>query len=285
MEINNNLGFFDYYEDRKVVIFSEEDIFIKDYYSNVSLTKKHIKDYKIINIVYLGSKTIFICTKDNILLLTDFLNSIIETKKTSIIDKKFFGGIKINDKVIAFVSNKLLLNGENQIIFYNINTRKVKAEKSLKGFSYTMSKNSLAIMPIPKKYKQNENNILLLCGCKKYTKKGKNGILFVILEMSNKNIYNIKKEFYNTNNFEVYCFCPLFNINNKLLLNESKNEINQDETEYVLVGGLDLKKSQGLIKLYKLNEVNNNLKLEFIIDINIKENDSKIFKGFKGAIT
>ena len=284
LEIKNNLGFFDYSEDKKVVIFSDEDIYIKDYYSNVSLTKNHIKDYKIINIVYFGSKTIFICTKDKILLLTDFLNSIIETKKTSIIDKKYIGGIKINDKIIAFVSNKLLLNGENQIIFYNINTRKVKIEQSLKGFSYTMSKNNLALMSIPKKYKQNENNILLLCGCKKYTKKGKNGILFVILEMSHKNINNIKREFYNTNNFEVYCFCPLFNINNKLFLND-KNEINQEETEYVLVGGLDLKKSQGLIKIYKVIEVNNKLKLEYIIDINIKENDSHIFKGFKGAIT
>ena len=286
LEIKGCLGFFDYSEEKKIVVFTEKDLFIREYHSNASFLRNNIEDIKIENIVYLGSKTIFICSDKSILLLTDFLNSIVQTKKVSIINNKYFGGIKINDKIVAFVSNKLLLKGENQIIFYNVNTKKVTKDKKLKGYSYTMSKNNIEIMTIPKKYNKNEDNRLLFCGCKKYALKDKNGILLVILEMNKKNINKIYEKFYNTNNFEVYCFCPIYNFNNKVILEENKTEKNQEETEYLLVGGLDLDKSEGLIKLYKVNQ---QLKLEFISDINIekynKEDNSNIFKGFKGAIT
>ena len=292
LEIKDSLGFFDYIEETKIIIFSKNNFYIRDYYSNASPTRQNIKDYEIVNIVYFGSKNIFICTEKDIILLTDFLNSIIETKKTTIYEKKkYFGGIKINDKNVAFVSNKLLLNGESQIIFYNTSSRKITQKDSLKGYSYTLSKNNLAIMSIPKKYSKNEDDKLLFCGCTKYNRDDKNGILLIHLEINkNKNILNIKKKFYNTKNFQVYCFCPLLSIKNIMFLDQNPKNSNIEDTEYIFVGGLDTNKSEGSIKLYRIiYNKNNKIKLEFISDVNtqkyIKLNSPNIFKGFKGAIT
>ena len=46
---------------------------------------------------------------------------------------------------------------------------------------------------------------VLLCACKKYTRNQKNDILLV--NINNQDIVNYK--FYDTNNFEVFCFCQL----------------------------------------------------------------------------
>ena len=39
------------------------------------------------------------------------------------------GGTKINDKEEAFTSNRFLPNKEDQMIFYNINTRKINVKQ------------------------------------------------------------------------------------------------------------------------------------------------------------
>ena len=67
------------------------------------------------------------------------------------------------------------------------------------------------------------------------------------------------------------------------------NQINEEKTEYILVGRFDLFKKEGLIKLYKiLVSEDGKIKLKFITDItdekNVKGNGSQ-FKGFKGPIT
>ena len=290
LEIQGSLGFFHFKEDNRLVIFTKNALYIRDYDSDTSPTYQQLKDFQIRNIVYLGSKAIFICTENNVLLLTDFLNTIIQTTKHSIIEKRYMGGIKINDNIVAFVSNKLLSNGENKIIFYNINTTKINESAKLNGYSYTISKNNLALITMPKKYGKTWNNqFLLFCGCKKYCKHDKNGILFAILEIKNKNNIEINKVFYHTKSFEVYCFCPIFRINYRTIFQEDSNQINEEETEYILVGGFDSFKKEGLIKLYKiLVSEDGKIKLEFIIDItvekNVKGNGSQ-FKGFKMPIT
>ena len=62
--------------------------------------------------------------------------------------------------------------------------------------------------------KENKHNInykVLLCACKKYIKNQKNGILLVNINEkdSSQNEAKISYIFYNTKNFEVYCFCPI----------------------------------------------------------------------------
>ena len=52
-------------------------------------------------------------------------------------------------------------------------------------------------MSIPKKYNKNEDDKLLFCGCTKYNRDDKNGILLIYLEINNnKNILNMKKKFF-----------------------------------------------------------------------------------------
>ena len=241
-----NLGFFEYEEEKKIVIFSRKELYIK-LYNNLSQATKINPGFKIVNIIYLKSKTIFICTHNEILKLTDFMNSIMRTKEDSIYNKAYMNGIKINDKIVGFTSNSFLPNGEDQLIFYNLNSRKINKKDNIKGFSFTLSRNNLTILDIPKIYDNKGNNKILLCGCKKYLKNQKNGILFVVLEINNNNI-NKHIYFSDTKNFEVYCFCPIFKIKDKSIFKKEGIVI----TEYILVGGFDTDKQQGLIKLYQI---------------------------------
>ena len=79
-------------------------------------------------------------------------------------------------------------------------------------YSFVLSRNNLSIIPIPDKYNKKQNGKLLFCACKKYMKHQSNGILLLKLELDNNEI-NIYKTFYNTFNFEVYCFCNIFKNN------------------------------------------------------------------------
>ena len=122
----------------------------------------------------------------------------------------------------------------------------------------------------------------------------------------NKNInyINISKIFYDTGNFQVYCFCQILKFDYlKEIMILNRYEKIMTETEYFLVGGFDSIKKKGLIKLYQLNYNNDNFDLtdiEYIQDIEIKKeykkdsknlnngnNSNKIknFKGFRGPIT
>ena len=195
----SNLGYFEYEEEEKIVFFSKKELYIQTY-NNFSQTNKIVPDFQIINIIYLKSKTIFACTNEGILLLTDFMNSIMRTQKNKIYDKAYMGGIKINDKTVGFSSNRFLAKGEDQMIFYNVNTRKVSTKLKISGFSFTLSRNNLILMDIPREFDKSGNNKILLCACKKYLKGQKNGILLLKLEINNNNITKIDKEFYDTRN-------------------------------------------------------------------------------------
>ena len=143
---------------------------------------------------------------------------------------------------------------------------------------------------------------IILCACTSYSSHTKNGILFIDYNTDENG--NSKTIFYDTKDFQVFCFCPI-----KEPESSAKNEINEQSdhlkvTEYFFVGGFDKKRREGRIKLYKLDienartkNVNGIIFLQDIeidktkIDISTKskneknKNVNKGFQGFKGAIS
>ena len=226
-------------------------------------------------------KTSIICTENGVFDIENLFEKIFRENKYKINDKNFWGGIKINQNIIAFTSNKILPNGNDEIIIYNINSK--KNIDIIKGYSFILSHNNLTIMP-----RKETKNIILLCACKKYIKGQKNGILLLTLKIDNNVI--ISKRFYETGNFEVYCFCPIIICDdlNNIILNKKENKVKN--SKYFLIGGFDCNKGRGLIKLYKVKYKKNfeNTQIEYIQNVEITKyfiNDSNCFNGFKGPIT
>ena len=199
----------------------------------------------------------------------------------------YIGGIKLTDDYIAFTSNSILSKGENKLVFFNSKSKIFLEEFEIKNYSFTISENNCSIMG---KLEQ-KNSKLLLVACKKYFKEDKNGILLVNLKFNEGDIKKTYQKFYDTKNFEVYCFCPLVEIKTNIDLNNDNVQKIEIETEYFLLGGLDLEKREGLIKLYKVIYYDEfeKIEIEFIHDIIIEKkkgkNDLECFKGFKGPIS
>ena len=184
----------------------------------------------------------------------------------------FRSGIKINDNIVALSSNSVIKHGQDNLSFYNIETQETK---NIFGYSYIYGTNGLSLMNIKGKK-------ILLCACKKYLPEQKNGIL--IIDLSTINNDNISEIFFETNNFEVNCFCPILDIKNKNKDKYDGDNIKYKETEYFFVGGFDEEKGEGIIQLYKAfyDIEENHISIEYLQDIEFKSND--IFKG-EGSIT
>ena len=197
-------------------------------------------------------------------------------------ENTYRNGIKINDNTFAFTSNSIIPNGQDKLIFVNFNSKKISNE--IKGYSFIYSSNGLNLFSSDKGgVKFN----ILFCACKKYYSEQKNGILIVDLQLENNQ--EIEHSFHDTDNFEVFCFCQIFNFKNKNL-DENRGEIKTKEAEYektdfFLVGGFDEEKGEGVIKLYKILYGNKPYftKIEYIQDIEIEINEK--FGGFESAIT
>ena len=209
-------------------------------------------------------------------LFCDLFSSIIAPYKKKLIINKFYNSaIQINKNLIALTSNSILPNGEDKLIIYNNLIKEIYYE--IKGYSFISSNSSNGLSIITK----NENNILL-CACKQYKKYQKNGIILVNVKFEEKP--KINYFYYDTRNFEVYCFCQIYILDktNNKILDENKITI---ATDYFLVGGFDKNKGRGIIKLYKIIENKTFLesKIEYIQDIEIEKKEK--FKGFKGPIS
>ena len=173
------------------------------------------------------------------------------------------GCIKINDNYIVLTSNSILPNGEDLLCIYDTNIKRFI--KKLE-FSFAIEENGLNLMDVIEEDDEKDkksNNKLLLCACKKYIESQNNGILIMDTKIGEKQkLYYV---FYDTNDFEVNCFCPLkIKKNNELII-----------TNYFLAGGLDKEKRQGMIKLYKVqyNEKGNDkINIEYLQDIIIEDN-------------
>ena len=276
--------------EKKDIILFYSNYIIKAYsLKDMQEKKGEIKDISNIfikNIIQINKNIFIICSKNSILLMEnlDINNDLIQLNKNTIYEKSYIGAIKINDNNFAFTSNRVLSNGEDKIIFYNLKFKKFI--KEIKGYSFIESRNNLSTIPIPDKYNKTKNDKLLFCACKKYIKSQKNGILLLKLKIIDNDINDIYKIFYKTGNFEVYCFCNISKFNNNIIIGNKKNNY----TEYILIGGYDNYKRKGLIKLYEIiyNEDIEKIKLEYIQDIQIdkiKNINSKSFEGFKKPIT
>ena len=221
------------------------------------------------------------CNENGLYLLTD-LSSGDKYKKCYTLDKKvYINIIKINSSLVALTSNKCLKNGQDKISFYNNKTKKLNDDILIQdNYSFTISKNNLTLVDISEKYDKREYK-LLLCGCKKYLKGQKNGILLIIFNLEN---YEYYYKFYDTRNFEVFCFCQISKVKNTNKI--FGEEIEKRKSKYFFVGGFDNNKRCGKIKLYKIifNENIEKIEIEYIQDFYFGKDNSKYFQSFKGHI-
>jgi len=204
-----------------------------------------------------------------------FFRSQSEIEQVNVTEESFKSGIKLNENIVALTSNSVIPEGNDKLIFYNVNKKNLI--EGLKGYSFIMSEHGLALMQ--KKILENKENKILLCACKKYIQDQKNGILLVNSQLADNK--EIKKPFYDTGNFEVYCLCPIMEVINNNenydveTVNESyKKNIEIIDTEFFLVGGYDGEKREGVIKLYKIIFTNKveDTKIKFLQNIEIFDN-------------
>ena len=219
----------------------------------------------------------YVCCKDDIKLQGDLLLKIYRQEYNIIKINSVKSGIKLNKKLIVFKSCSI----KNSILkFYNCISNTIM-NKDVKGYSLIYSTNGLSTIPRPE---INANNIILLCACKKYNKNQKNGILLISLNY-HFNVLNISKKFFDTKNFEIFCFCPILIKDKNAVL---KNQYIMKDTNYFFVGGFHRDKYQGIVKLYKIvknSEDYMDNKIEFIEDINFGKNENNNMKKFKGPIS
>ena len=258
---------------------------------NIKIIESNLRINEIIrcySCVKMGKDKYIMFNTDGIIVIEDLFNPILSYKTSKLLDNIGKGGIKLgpiedkNDTSYAFFSNSITNEGEDKLYFSSIYSKKI--DKEIAGYSIILSSNALSLMKIYKNKNNNKDDVfeLLLCSCKKYKKKQKNGILLVDLENEIKNKY-----FYNTGKFEVYCCCQLLKIHNKNpYIKDSKDNdyylyVDKRYTKYFLVGGYDTGKYQGLIKLYKIiiNKKNDSkFKIKFIQNIVI----NKINNNYNG---
>ena len=205
------------------------------------------------------------------------LNKLIPISIENLFEKSVCGAILIETDNLLYITNNIT-SDENKIYFYNFDNKINKSIEVSEQYTFNLSQNNLSFMNIEEK----KEIIILLCACKKYIKNQKNGILLVTYNFNKNNkITNEFYEFYDTDSFEVYCFCPLSIFEEKNI--ESENEIKK--MNYFLVGGFEPDKSEGIIRLYKLINEEDKIKIEFIDDDIIKNYEDNTFIGFKGPIS
>ena len=230
----------------KMLILTSEDFTYKD------------KEDKMNFIYKIKENFCLICHKKKICFITKFFKGTL-IKKIDI--PSIISAININENYIALKSCSSKDIKNNRILFINISKNNL-CPFVIQGYSLLLSNSGLSIIPDSKSLSKNR---VLLAACKKFNSNGKNGILLI-------NTINLEEEinkkntfFYDTKDFEVYCFCPILN--------------NYGDIKYVFVGGFDSNEKIGYIKLFKINFDNlfYQNSLVFIRDLNnIKEFDSPV---------
>ena len=186
-------------------------------------------------------------------LITKDKEEIKEISKENLLD-----GIKITDSLYAFYSNEKFTEGKSMILIYdtkipineqkhNNNPKSINRFTNDKGKTFPSYNNPLHVINADDNYK------ILLCACRGYNSDNVNGILITRIEPSS--FKTITQELIDTKDFEVSCFCTIY---------EDKEKKYVD----ILVGGLEADKRRGMIKLYKLtyNGIDDNAKIDFIQD-------------------
>ena len=179
-----------------------------------------------------------------------------EKKMFKISEITFETGIQIDGENIAMISNALLPGGKNQISIFNIYNNKLVYEIT-DNICPTLTENCACIM----KFKNGPK--FLLVGNKKIKNSEKNGILIVNMDLKLK---GIKTNFYDTNNFQIYCLCQI------ILKKENGADSKYVLTQFFLAGGFDLDKKIGMVKLFQLKN-EKNLDIKYIQDLDIEDNN------------
>ena len=255
----------------KIIAYSYENLSLISYETHKN-NSPSISNYAIsaCNILQLDSTNFII---NNV--MAGYKSQYFSDKKyyKKIFNYTYYYGIKINEKLSAFTSNRVMPNGKDRLIIYDFTSNKIVYE--LEGYSFSLSKNSLILIKINYSIK---NDKILICACKKYSSYQKNGILLVNTKIEdNQDIFDA---FYETNNFEPYCFSQILLVNNNHGNRKKKSQIY--DTNYFFIGGFDQEKRIGSIRLYKINFEYQayNTTINYIQDIYFD------FEGFfNGAIT
>ena len=113
--INNNI---------QLIVCSNEIVHILNYNEKDCSFKNNI-DIKKVRFYCRTKNNDLICNEQGVFHLKNISSILMNPKEYQIIDKSFWGGIQINENLFAFTSNKILLNGENKMIFYNLISRKI----------------------------------------------------------------------------------------------------------------------------------------------------------------
>ena len=189
-----------------------------------------------------------------------------------IFSENYIGGTKIRNNVYALISNDLFPGSENKLVIYDFSNNKIL--KQINNYSFYYASVDPYLLNNNKKEK-----LAFICTC---TKKKKNGFLIVNINLEKKEKYFFD-EFYETKEFEPYCYCQLSIIeNNNSIYDDISNEeyIKIINTDYFVIGGFDLEKRIGIVKLYKMiYDKENNTKVKYLFDLNM-EDDENQFKGF-----
>ena len=223
-------------------------------------------------ILGMKQKEYLICYHDDFYITSDIFSRITKSRDKILYEKSVTSAIKIDENYMALKFCSFNDINSNKIKFVNT-FQLYTLQMEIKGYSFLFSFYGLSVMRSP--ITPNENKVLL-CACKKYYQGQKNGILLINTNNLEKQ-KNIYTHFYDTEDFEVYCFCPILII---IPGEMAKGEYKYSDTNYFLVGGFDIEKCEGCIKLFKViydEEMYQN-KIEFIQDIDD-------FKGFKSPIS
>ena len=141
--------------------------------NNKDDTDKNKSDY--LNFIILKTNSYMICKNDGLYIIDNLRSNIVqkrENKINNLGDESFIGAIRINDQYSAFTSYKTLLNGNEKIVFFNCNSKKIIREIE-DDYEFIKSPNNMTLI---KREEVKEKTKILLCACKKSKK---NGILLI----------------------------------------------------------------------------------------------------------
>ena len=139
-----------------IIILEKENLKIEiKKYQIPNRTNMNLLEMKQNNIIILGigGSSYFI----------DLFSTNNQLQENKINDKTYRGGLKISENLATINSNRVITDGEDNLLI--INTKKIKKQAfyKIEGFSFTDSVNNQAELE-----NKNNNYKIIVCGCKKY---------------------------------------------------------------------------------------------------------------------
>lgn len=223
-----------------------------------------VKIYYFNSMIQLKNSQEFLFTNDGIFAGENLLNQK-EIKENFDLLIQYNEAVLLNDYLICLKSNKQLTNGEDSLTIFDIHKKRII--NKIDGYSFNINPYRLILIS------ENEKNKILIGACTKYSSQQKNGFLIVKINLENEEKIEIKKHFEEIELFNVSCICIL-NLNNK----NNEEEENKNGQRFLFVGGVSEEYNKGMIKLYKLDLREYEIKIEFLQDMELDED-------FEGAIS